>query len=122
MLRSLKLLFVLLIQSVRSRRCLLLENLALRQQLAVLKRRHPQPRFVAPDKLFLVMLRRLWPEWKWALILVQPETVVRWHQTGFKLYWTWLSRYRNRAGRECASKQLRGIIFRMVAENPTWGA
>jgi hypothetical protein len=122
MLRSLKLLFVLLLQSVRSRHDLLLENLALRQQLAVLKRRHPQPRFAAPDKLFWVILRRLLPGWKRALILVEPETIVRWHRTGFKLYWTWLSRHRNRVGRKCVSKELRELIFRMVAENPTWGA
>lgn len=122
MLRSLRLLFVLLVRSARSRRNLLLENLALRQQLGVLKQRHPQPRFAAPDKLFWVTLRWLWPGWKQALILVQPETVVRWHRDGFKWYWTWLSRHRNRAGRKCINKQLRQLIFRMVAENPTWGA
>jgi hypothetical protein len=122
MLRLLRLLFVLLVRSAHSRRDLLLENLALCQQLAVLKQRHPQPRFAAPDKLFWLILRRFWPGWKRALILVQPETVVRWHQSGFKLYWTWLSRYRNRAGRKCVSKELRELIFRMIAENPTWGA
>ena len=122
MLRSLKLAFALMVRSFRSRHYLLLENLALRQQLAVLKQKHPQPRFAAPDKLFWVVLRRLWPGWKRALILVQPETVVRWHKAGFKLYWTWLSRQRNHAGRKCVSKELRQLIFRMVAENPTWGA
>jgi hypothetical protein len=85
MLRSLKLLFILLVQSVGSRRDLLLENLALRQQLGVLKQRHPQPRFAAPDKLFWAILRRFWPGWKRALILVQPETVVRWHRAAFRL-------------------------------------
>src|ERR1035437_6706837 len=122
MLRSLKLAFALLVCSLRSRHNLLLENLALRQQLAVLKQKHPQPRLAAQDKMFWVILRRLWPEWKRALILVQPETVVRWHKAGFKLYWTWLSRQRNRAGRKCVSKEMRELIFRMVAENPTWGA
>src|SRR5208283_656104 len=101
MLCSLRLLFILLVRSCRSRRDLLLENLALRQQLGVLKQKRPQPRFAAPDKLFWVILRRLWPGWKQGLVLVQPETVVRWHQVGFKLYWTWLSRHRNRAGRKC---------------------
>jgi len=67
-------------------------------------------------------LQRLWPGWKQALILVQPETVVRWHRAGFKLYWTWLSRHRNRVGRKCVRRELRELIFRMVAENPTWGA
>ena len=68
------------------------------------------------------MLRRLWPRWKHALILVQPETVVRWHRAGFKLYWTWLSRHRAQAGRKCVSKEPRELIFRMVAQNSTLGA
>jgi hypothetical protein len=94
MLRLLKLLFGLLTRSVRSRSALLLEILALRQQLSVLKDRHPQPRFTTPDKFFWVALRKLWPGWKRALVLVQPETVVGWHRAGFKLYWKWLSRHR----------------------------
>ena len=79
------------------------ENLALRQQLLTLKRKHPRPRVAVSDKLFWVLLRRFWPEWKQALIFVQPETVVRWHRAGFKLYWEWLSRHRTRAGRKCVS-------------------
>jgi putative transposase len=122
MLRHLRLLSVLAIQSFRSRRDLLLENLALRQQLAVLKRRHPQSRFVATDRLFWLILRRLWCGWKQALILVQPETVVRWHRAGFKVYWTWISRHRTRVGRKPISRELRDLIFRMVADNRTWGA
>jgi len=105
-----------------SRRDLQLENLALRQQLAVLGRKHSQPRFAASDRLFWVLLRRLWPGWKQALILVQPEIVVRWHRAGFKLYWTWLSRHRCRPGRKCVSRELRELIFRIVTENRTWGA
>jgi hypothetical protein len=122
MLRLLRLLFGLLTRSVRSRCTLLLEILALRQQLAILKDRHPQPRFTAPDKFFWVALRKLWPGWKHALVLLQPETVVGWHRAGFKLYWKWLSRHRLPAGRRCVSRELRDLIFRMVAENPTWGA
>jgi hypothetical protein len=121
MLRLLRLLFDLLDRSSCSRRDLLLENLSLRQQLAVLKRRRPQPRFKASDRLFWVLLCLLWPGWKQALILVQPETVVRWHRSRFKLYWKWLSRHRSCAGRKCISKELRKLIFRLVAENRTWG-
>src|ERR1017187_2557656 len=106
----------------RSRRDLALENLALRQQLGVLKQKHPHPRLAASDRLFWVVLRRLWTGWRSALILVQPETVIRWHRAGFKLYWTWLSRHRTRVGRKCVTKELRELIFRMVAKNPTWGA
>jgi hypothetical protein len=61
MMRMLRLLSILATQSLRSRRDLLLENLALRQQLAVLQQKHPQTRFAAPDKWFWVMLRRMWP-------------------------------------------------------------
>ena len=94
MLRPLRLILVLYSRFFHSRRDLLLENLALRQQLGVLQRRRPQPRFGISDKFFWVILRRLWPGWNRALILIQPETVVRWHRAGFKLYWRWLSRHR----------------------------
>jgi putative transposase len=69
-----------------------------------------------------VLLRRFWPKWKNDLILVQPETVVGWHRAGFKLYWKWLSRHRSPSGRRCVGKELRELIFRMAAENRTWGA
>src|ERR1019366_1225351 len=85
MLRLLRLLFVLANRSFHARRDLLLENVALRQQLGALKGRRPRIRFAASDKLFWVMLRRLWPGWKQALILVRPETVIGWHRAGFKL-------------------------------------
>jgi putative transposase len=122
MLSYLRVLFTLIIRAFYSRRDLLLENLALRQQLAVLAVRHPKPQLAQPGRLFWVTLRRFWPGWKQALLIVQPETVVRWHREGFKLYWTWLSRKRVPIGRRSMSKELRGVIFRMVAENPTWGA
>jgi hypothetical protein len=122
MLHILRLLIVVLIRSLRSRRNLLLENLALRQQLAVLARRHPQPRFSVPDRFFWTALRRLWAGWREALMLIQPDTVVRWHRTSFKLYWNWLVRGHVRVGRKPTSRELRELIFRMVSENPTWGA
>jgi putative transposase len=94
----------------------------LRQQLAVLKERRPRPRFSTTDRLFWATLCRLWSKWQQALILVQPETVVRWHRAGFKMYWSWLSRHRTHAGRRCVRRELRDLIFRMVADNRTWGA
>src|SRR6185437_10883001 len=83
-----------------SRRSLLLENLVLRQQLAVFKRRHPRPRLNVLDKLFWVSARRIWSEWKNSLIVVTPETVVGWHRAGFRLYWKLISSVRNGAGRK----------------------
>src|SRR5713226_9600718 len=107
----------------RARRSLMLENLALRQQLAVLKRKHPRPRLGAVDKLFWVVARHIWSDWKKSLLLVLPETVARWHQAGFKLYWTMLCKVRKRVGGgRRISKQIRELIFQMAAENPTWGA
>ena len=106
----------------RSRRRLLLENLVLRQQLATLKRRHRRARLDLVDKLFWVAVRRFWSGWKQALIVVTPETVVRWHRAGFRLYWRLISRVRKATGRRPTPKEVRELIFRMVAENPTWGA
>ena len=56
------------------------------------------------------------------MILVTPETVVRWHRTGFRLYRSWISHERKAVGRKPISREVRELIFRMVAENPTWGA
>src|SRR5215469_7482242 len=106
----------------RSREELLLENLALRQQLLALHAKRPRPRLSSVDKLFWVILRRVWSGWKRSLILVTPQTVVRWHRTGFRLYWNWISRTRKPVGRKPISREVRDLIFRMVAENPTWGA
>src|SRR5271169_307966 len=82
----------------RSRDDLVLENLALRQQLLALHAKRPRPRLGALDKLFWVLLRRVWSGWKRSLILVTPETVVRWHRAGFRLYWSWVSRARKALG------------------------
>src|SRR6266567_1040328 len=111
----------ILVRLLRARRSLL-ENLALRQQLAVLKRRHPRPSLGTFDRLFWVVARRAWSGWKQSLVIVTPETVVRWHRVGFRLYWRLVSRVRRQVGRKRISKEVRDLIFRMVAENPTWGA
>jgi putative transposase len=117
-----RLLFGAILRLFRTRRSLLLENLALRHQLTVLKRRYPRPTLSVFDKLFWVLARRLSPEWKQALIIVTPETVVRWHRVGFSLYWKLISRARQAVGRRPTPKEVRELIFRMVSENPTWGA
>ena len=77
---------------VRSRYNLGLEILALRQQLGVLKRKHPRPRLLIHDRIFWVLLRRLWPAWSNVLVIVKPETVVAWHRAGFRLFWRLRSR------------------------------
>jgi hypothetical protein len=66
--------------------------------------------------------QQFWSTWKQALIVVTPETVVRWHRAGFRFYWRLISRVRRPAGRRRISKEVRDLIYRMVAENPSWGA
>src|SRR5438046_10601143 len=115
MFRFVGLCFGMLPRFFRERRSLVLENLALRQQLAVLKRRHPRPSLGLFDKLFWVIARRVWSAWKESLIIVTPETVARWHRPGFRMYWKLISRVR----REVASRSTTGEIlvqsYQMVA-------
>ena len=111
-----------ILSTLGSRRDLILENLALRQQLLALHATRPRHRLSARQKLFWILLRRLWSGWKKPLILVTPRTVVDWHRAGFRLYWKWLSRVRQVCGRKPLSNEVRALIFRMAAENPTWGA
>lgn len=106
----------------RSRGDLILENLAHRQQLLALHTKRPRRRVSTMNKLFWIALRRLWSGWKEPLVLVTPRTVVDWHRAGFRLYWKWLSRAKRLGGRKPTSKEMRALIFRMAAENPTWGA
>ena len=119
MIVSLRQLIGWIVSVFRSREDLVLENLALRQQLLVLHAVRPRRRLSAVQKLFWVMLRKLWAGWQKPLILVTPRTVVDWHRAGFRLYWKWLSRVRHRRGRKPVSKEIRALIFRMAAENPT---
>jgi predicted amidophosphoribosyltransferase len=96
-----------------------LENLALRQQLTVLKRQNRRSCLGIFGKIVWVVARRVWSGWKHSLIIVTPETVVRWHRAGFRLYSRLISKARARVGRMPTSKGVRDLIFRMVAQNPT---
>src|SRR5947207_1837014 len=96
---------------------LALEAVALRQQLAVFKRKQPRPRLHRLDRLFWIVLRRLWEGWSEALIMVKPETVVSWHRAGFRLFWRWRSQ-RRRAGRPKVSEQIRQLIRRIRRRIP----
>jgi putative transposase len=104
-----------------SRSDLQIENLALRQQLAILTAKRPRPRMRLADQSFWLGLRRFWPRWKEALVIVQPATVVRWHRQGFRKYWTWKSR-RRATGRPSTRAEIRALVRRLASENPTWGA
>ncbi len=95
------------------------ENLALRQQLAVLTVRKRRPRLRTRDRIFWVWLSRLWAGWRSVLMIVQPDTVVGWHRRGFRLYWRCKSRAK--PGRPRIEVEIRNLIRRMSRENPSWG-
>ena len=94
------------------------ENLALRQQLAVVSQSVKRPKLRTRDRLFWVLLFRFWPEWRSALVIVRPATVIRWHRRGFRLFWRWKSRFR-KPGRPTIRPEVRALIRRMSRENPT---
>ena len=102
----------------RTRRDTALEILALRHQVAVLKRKRPRPPLNSVDRLFWTSLRRIWSSWADVLVIVKPETVVGWHRVGFRLYWRW--RCRSRGGRPKITDEVRGLIRRLAEENPDW--
>jgi hypothetical protein len=104
----------------RSRGDTALEILALRQQVAVLKRKRRRPPLNAIDRLFWTVLRSLWSRWREVLVIVQPETVIAWHRAGFRLYWRWRSRHQG--GRPQVTEEIRELIRRLADENADWGA
>ena len=112
---------VRLLRFFLARVVLLAENLALRQQLAVLLRQQPRPRLRRRNRLFWVFLSRWFSGWRDWLVLVKPETVIGWHRRGFRLFWRWKSGGRTR-GRPTISRELIALIRRMAKENGTWGA
>jgi transposase InsO family protein len=113
--------FASLALSFRSRAALQLESLALRHQLGVLQRSVKRPKLTPSDRLLWVWLSRIWPDWRSALIIVQPDTVIAWHRKGFRLFWTWKVRC-GRPGRPTVPHDVRELIQRMSRENPLWGA
>ena len=90
-------------------------ELALRQQLAIYAHRNFRPRLSRFDRAFWVVLFRFWSRWKEVLIVVQPETVVRWHREGFRLYWRWISKAN--PGRPRVDLEIRMLIQQMAKEN-----
>jgi transposase InsO family protein len=121
MLEYLLLIVGLLRAILRSRSDLLAENILLRQQLAVLARpTRKRPRLRASDKVFWLLARFVRGDWRRHLVIVRPETVVRWHRRGWRLFWRWRSR--GRPGRPRLSAEVRELIARMARDNPAWGA
>ena len=99
-----------------------LEDLALRNQLGVLRRSTPKQLKLTPaDRIFWVWLRRVWAEWKSALLIVKPATVIAWHRKGFRLFWSWKIG-RGKRGRPAVPQEIRDLIRMLSRNNPQWGA
>jgi putative transposase len=94
-------------------------ELALRQQLATYSQKKVRPRITPLDRAFWIALFRFWSRWKRALVIVKPDTGVRWHRKGFRLYWRWISR--RGPGRPPLAAEIQELIGRFDLENK-WGA
>jgi transposase InsO family protein len=121
MIEYLRLIVGLFCASLRDRGDLIAENVLLRQQLSVLTRpTRRRPRLRTRDRLFWLVARALRRDWCRHLVLVTPDTVVRWHRQGWRLLWRWRSR--GGPGRPRLSAEVRSLIARIAQENPSWGA
>jgi len=121
MIALLRLLFALLVTPFRSKSVLEAESAALRRQLLVLRRKlRGRVKLSNGDRLFFVWLYRLFPSVSRALLIIRPDTLIRWHRAGFRHYWRWKSR--GHVGRPRIDRDLRALIRRMSVENVLWGA
>ncbi|MBI3760195.1 MAG: helix-turn-helix domain-containing protein [Deltaproteobacteria bacterium] len=121
MIALIRLFLGLLATPFRSKSGLEAENAALRQQIIVLRRKlRGRIRLSNSDRLFFVWLYRLFPSISRAMLIVRPDTLVRWQRAGFRRYWRWKSRVR--IGRPRVDHELRALIRQMSAENTLWGA
>src|SRR5665811_837418 len=121
MTELLKLIFKLMASLFKSRAKLEAEILVLRQQINVLRRRAPRrPHLNNTDRFLFVWLHRWFPSILGVIAIVRPETIIRWHRAGFRVYWRWRSR--NRIGRPKVSAELRTLIGEMSGANHLWGA
>jgi len=106
---------------VQSRASLHLEIIALRHQLAVVHRsRRPRLRFTSADRILWAWLSHAWADWRSAIHIVKPQTVIVWHHRSFRLFWTWKSRHGT--GRPGVPPDVRALIRELSTANPLWGA
>ena len=119
-LQIMQMMFALLRTLFANRADLAAENLALRQQLAILNRKSQRPRLNDIDRAFWAAMKDQFENWAGALVIVKPATVVRWHRDAFRRHWAKKSAHL--PGRPAISKELRDLIVKMANANPTWGS
>lgn len=121
MLRAIFVLFRVIMLACRGHRAIALENLALRQQLTALKRTVKRPQLRERDRLFWILLANRWREWRMALVLVRPDTVLRWHRQWLRRRWVRRSKPSG-PGRPSVTATIRALVLRRAAANPLWRA
>ena len=117
----LKILFQWLLSLTNGNAAIAAENIALRHQLLILQRTVKQPPLNRWDRLLWVFLSKIWSQWRDALTIVKPETVISWHRTLFKKYWSRKSSSKKK-GRPPLSQETKKLIRDMAMANPYWGA
>jgi putative transposase len=117
----LQLLILAIAAIFRQKALLVAENLCLRQQLIVLRRRHPRPRLRDADRRFWILASRWFSDWRQPLLIVKPETVLGWQRAGWRAYWKWRSSRKASGDRPAIQGELQALIGRMAAENRLWG-
>ena len=121
MIRLLCFVLAVLAASIQSKMKLEAENAVLRHQLTVLRRRlQARVRLTNNDRRYLIVVYRWFPSILQVLTIIRPETLVRWHRSGFRCYWRWKSGLSG--GRPQIEAELRALIRRMGMDNPLWGA
>jgi len=106
----------------KGHRDVVLENLALRQQLSIYQRKRKRPGLTRGDRRFWMTVSVMWKNWRQALLIVHPDTVVRWQRERFRRYWAHRSKKSGRRGRPPISRQVRELIRTMACANPLWRA
>jgi len=119
-LSALDLLAAAVSAAFKSLAALQVENLALRHQLGVLHRSVKRPKLTSADRRLWAWRCEVWNDWRSALVIVKPETVIAWHRQGFRLFWKWKVRH-GHPGRAAIPKDVRELIRKMSRENPLWG-
>ncbi len=121
MLKLLRHIPVFLLPNFKLTTYLMMENIVLRHQLSVLQRNAKRPRLRKLDKVFWIMVYRMFNLWKESLVIVRPETVIRWNREGFRLFWKLKSKA-PKSGRKRISSEIRKLVLTMANMNIFWGA
>ena len=118
-----RLIFAFIKAIFKSKASLTLELLAKDQQLATYNQNQPRPQLKNSDRLYRIIMKIIWLDWKNHVKIITPETVISWRRKGFKKYWAWKSKvYSRKRGRPPITQEVKDLIYKLSKENPGWSA